>query len=428
MASSAEELIKKEKHEVINLILVIFAIAGTFVTGISLLRVQDLGMMPSLWIQVVLVTCAIFIAIFRKSLPLTFKILFAVSINLLIGLAGIISFAMIDGSVMVLITAVIIASVLGSSRIAIGVVAVSVFFLTILALLVQNGIWTFDIDANTYMYSLPAWLIFIVAFAVLSLLTVFIMGKMSTIVYNNVELLEDQRKQLEEANNTKDRLFQMIAHDLRSPFQGLISGLELFSDEADMFTEEQKTKMFRSMLRDSTSTFSMLENLLYWSRAQTGDLNIQKKYIDVENLMKATINPYLRVSEQKNISIATQISPSTLIYADESSIKIVLSNLIHNAIKFTERNGKIEVSASSEKSITSITICDNGIGIKSKNIDKLFNNDHGFSTRGTENEKGTGLGLGISYELIQRNNGELSFNENKFGGSSFTITLPSKAG
>lgn len=426
MKSFARELVEKEKDQAINLILVIFAVAGTFVTSLSLIRIFEIGMAPALWVQIIFVSIAIVVAIIRKRLPLLFKVLFAITINIVIGLSGIITLAMIDSSVMVLITGVIIAATLGSTRIAVAIVIFSVLVLTVLAVLVLNDMWIFDIDANAYMYQLPSWLVFIVAFAVLSLLTIYVVGKMSDIAYSNIELLQEQKEQLAEVNKTKDKLFQMIAHDLRSPFQGLIHGLELFSDEGDIFNEEQREKLFRSMLRDSTSTFSMLENLLYWSRAQTGDLKINSKYIEVDELVKASINPYVRIAERKGISLDINIPPSTLIYGDESSLKIVLSNLINNAIKFTDKNGKISITANKKSNKTEIHVSDNGIGIKKQDMNKLFDSDKNFSTRGTDNEKGTGLGLGISYELVQLNGGEISVKENVAGGTTFTLLLPAE--
>jgi len=424
MVGSLKDQVTYEKEQAINFILVIFAVAGSFVTSVSLLRAFDIGMAPAFWAQFGLVLSLIVVAFFRKRLPFTFKILFVVGFNLLVGMAGILNFGLIDGSVMVLISGVIIAASLGGTRFAVYTALLTGFMLGILIVLVQTSLWIFQVDANAYMYQLSSWVIYIIAFMVLSLLTSYIIGRMSDIAYSNLSLLEAQSKKLEQSNKTKDKLFQMIAHDLRTPFQGLISGLELFLDKDDVFDEAKKEKLLRSMLQDSICTFSMLENLLYWSRAQAGDLKLEKKYHELDRLLEATINPYLRMAERKQISIKIDVSPGAFFYGDESSMKIVLANLISNAVKFTPGQGEISIVIKTAGENTCIVVSDSGVGISDAVLSKLFVSSTQLSTRGTLNETGTGLGLSICYELVRKNFGEITAKINARGGCDFTVVLP----
>lgn len=426
MAGSVRDLVTIEKEQAINFILVVFAFAGSFVTGVSLLRAFDLGMAPALWAQLILVASAISVAIFRKRLTFLFKIIFAIGINLLVGMAGILNFGMADSSIMLLITAVIVAASLGGTRIAVITVIICAVMLAILMVLVQMSLWTFNVDVNTYIYQLSSWVVYWLAFVVLSLITTFIIGKMSDIASTNMALLEEQSKKLEQANKTKDKLFQMIAHDLRTPFQGLITGLELHLDKDSVFDAESKEKLLRSLLDDSVSTFLMLENLLYWSRAQASDLKLEKTFLDPEKLLLQSLGPYLRAAERKQIKIKTDITPGVFCYGDEGSLKIIFSNLISNAIKFTGMSGEIVITAITVNNKAHIVVSDNGIGVNEVELDKLFELDHVYTSRGTMNESGTGLGLRICRELLVRNNGEIKVKINTKGGSDFTVILPTQ--
>lgn len=427
MSSLTKDLVQKERDKTLSFILIIFALAGSCVVALSLLRVGMFGgMEPALWAQVIMVFFAIIVALTRHKLPYWFKASFAIFINLIIGLAGLFNFGLVDNSVMLLITAAIIAAILGGTKAGLSTVAISAFAILVLLILVNGFDLRFPVDANNYMHELSSWIVFLAAFIALTSITIYMIGRMSDILTSNMVLLEKRTEELEKSNKTKDQLFQLIAHDLRSPFQGLISGLELFSEEGDVFTEEQRQQLLKSMLRDSTSTFSMLENLLYWSRAQSGELKLNKHYLEVEKLIHLSINPYLRIAERKGITIKTNIPIGTVAYGDESSLKIILSNLVNNAIKFTDKGGEIMISAKTEDKTSYITVSDTGVGISEKHLSKLFDTYQGFTTRGTNNEKGTGLGLGISYELAKRNGGDISVSANTQGGTSFTLSLPAE--
>jgi signal transduction histidine kinase len=328
------------------------------------------------------------------------------------------------GNIMLFIVSVIIASILLGFNWGIGVVGVSTIYIVGIYVLVASNKLAFNFEYESYMYEFSSWLVFAAAFIALTIVCSYLISMISDIAYKNVADLEVQKQELVEVNNTKDKLMSVIAHDLRSPFQGLIAGLELFNDDEKVFSEEEQKKLFQSMLRDSTSTFSMLENLLYWSRAQMGELKLEPRYFEVSDFVSECIHPYCPLAKQKGIDAAPEIKPGSLIFADQSSIKIILCNLVHNAIKFTEKGGKIRVKASSDGKKTHIVVSDSGRGLSVSEQKNIFEKRTGFTTRGTNNEAGTGLGLAISLELTELNKGTLRHEENSDGGSDFILEFP----
>lgn len=404
--------------------LILFAFSGVSVISLSLFRATDTGMNASLWAQASAGILVVFFALFRNRLPYILKVWFLVGLPMVLGIFGVYSFGLIDGSVMLLITAVIVAATLADIRSGFLVAAFSTVCLVIIFLMIPYSENRFQVDETVYMYSASSWLVYIAAFSVLSMVTSILIGRISGIAYQNMKELELQAEELARANNTKDKLFQVIAHDLRSPFQGMIGGLEFFADEGDSFSEEQKQKLFKSMLRDATSTFSMLENLLFWSKVQIGELEIDRKYFEVDGLVNDALAPFERLAKQKNISISKQLAIGSIVFADERSVKNILTNLIHNAIKFSEKGGQILISAQTKDKQTSISISDTGVGISAGDQQHLFDKQEVKVQRGTDKEKGTGLGLSLSYELALLNDGQIRFESNSQGGSVFILDLP----
>lgn len=424
---SLGEKIQEEKDRLINLMLIIFAVAGGIVIFLSLSRVVYTGINVGLLAQAFGLVLIIPFALFRKKIPYKIKVLFASLLPLLFGLMELLSFGLMGGSVMLFLSSVFIASTLLGARFGIAIVGFSFLFMSFLGFLVLSSKLTFNVDEHFYQYRFESWLVYIAGFAFLASIASYLIGMMSDIAYRNIDILEEKTKELEKVNQTKDRLFQLIAHDLRSPFQGLISGLELFVDDSKVFNEEQQKKLFSSMLRDSTSTFSMLENLLYWSRARVGDLKVESKYFELPDFVEESLMPYCRLAKQKDIDVSMEAEAHVLAFADKSSLRIILSNLFQNAIKFTEKGGWIRIKIESANGVSKITISDNGLGISEVNVKKIFKAQERFSTRGTENESGTGLGISISLELAALNKGSLRYRENKSGGSDFILEIPAKA-
>ncbi len=236
--------------------------------------------------------------------------------------------------------------------------------------------------------------------------------------------IEKQRDNLAISNATKNKFFRIIAHDLRSPISTLVSSSSFILDDMNNLSK-QKTKQFLVELNKlSQNTFNLLENLLDWGSNQTGNIKFLPKEIDLELIILENIELYQTRIEIKNIHFTSAIPSEINIYADENMIKTVIRNLLSNAIKFTPHGGKINIIVHDTDNFVITDIEDDGIGINPEDIDKLFKIDIHHSTLGTDNEKGSGLGLILCKEFIEKNHGKIFIKSEPNKGSKFTIMLP----
>lgn len=243
----------------------------------------------------------------------------------------------------------------------------------------------------------------------------------------NLEIKVEQRTQeLKELNATKDKFFSIIAHDLKNPFNTLMGFTELLLDNLEEYST-QKLKEFVDILHQtSKQSYALLENLLEWSRAQTGRLEMNPEMVNIHELANENISLLINHATKKSIQLTNEIKPSVQAFCDENMIRTVIRNLISNAIKYTKENGNITCESQIIDDKVEISISDTGIGIKPENVMKLFRIDVNYSTAGTAQETGTGLGLILCKEFVNKNNGEI-WVESDFGkGSTFKFTLPLK--
>lgn len=243
-----------------------------------------------------------------------------------------------------------------------------------------------------------------------------------------IELMENYalaKDELEKINQEKNKFFSIIAHDLRSPFSGLIGFAALLKDGAENYPTEKIKHFAEHIFNSSTSIFKLLENLLEWSRLQMNRVTIVPSLFLLSDVSKKSINVLMPVAAEKDITLQEQ-GRSVQAYADPNMIDAVIRNLVNNAIKFTPNGGTITLSfeADEQKNIAIAHIQDNGVGMDEATAQKLFHMAENVSTRGTDGEEGTGLGLLLCAELIDRNNGTISVKSEKRKGSTFTFTLP----
>ena len=236
--------------------------------------------------------------------------------------------------------------------------------------------------------------------------------------------LKESKKKLQELNAAKDKFFSIISHDLRSPFNSIIGFSEILYNETETFSKAEIKEMAESIFRTSWETFNLLNNLLEWSGSQTGKIKFIPVKTGVYDIVISTINLLNDNAKKKNIAISVDIPEQIQVFADSNMLNTVFRNLLSNAIKFTPKKGTVKISAQDTGKFIEITVADTGVGIKKRDIDKLFRIDADFSTPGTANEKGTGLGLIICKEFISMNSGDIRV-ESKVGkGSRFIVSLP----
>lgn len=231
-------------------------------------------------------------------------------------------------------------------------------------------------------------------------------------------------KDLEVANREKDKFFSLIAHDLRTPLVGLTGYAEILSQDIDELTKNEIKEYSNSIVEISRQTIKFLANLLEWSRLQTGKIQYVPNDLSINLTVQSIFQLLKSNAARKNISLVNNTNPEHIVYADENMIYSVLNNLISNAIKFTNTGGEIVVTSREEgdKIITSVK--DNGVGMDDEQLKNLFVLNKSFTTPGTAREKGTGLGIILCRDFVNKNFGKL-WVESKVGeGSEFSFSLP----
>lgn len=238
-----------------------------------------------------------------------------------------------------------------------------------------------------------------------------------------------QNIELKELNNTKDKLFSIIAHDLKSPFNSIIGFSELLSNNFENFNDTQKKKYIKIIHKGISNTYKLLENLLLWTQTQRGKLVFNPEKINLYLLTNDSIKLMSLVASNKSITIKNLIPESLSLKADETMLSTILRNLLSNAIKFTPQDGIIEIDArltpkNDTQNCIEISVKDSGIGIPEELKSQIFNIENNTIRPGTDNEKGTGLGLILCKEFVEKHGGKIWVEDNTDKGSVFIFTLP----
>ena len=237
--------------------------------------------------------------------------------------------------------------------------------------------------------------------------------------------LKESEARLNEMNATKDKFFSIIAHDLRSPFNAILGFCELLLIKAKSNDYSSIENYASIILNSSRNTLNLLTNLLDWSRSQRNKIVLNPEYFDMGSLINETFGIFHETANQKQISLVKILPLEAVVYADKQMIATVVRNLISNAIKYTNLSGEIIVSVKIKSKGVTVEVKDNGVGIKEEKISKLFRIDESFSTPGTKNEKGTGLGLLLCKEFVDKHGGLIQVKSEIGNGSTFSFTIPS---
>lgn len=272
--------------------------------------------------------------------------------------------------------------------------------------------------------------------------------------------LEREAWELARLNVDKDKFFSIISHDLRNPFNMMLNLVEIAVDEVDVATPEEMKDMLLKLQQAAESCYTLLENLLTWSRLQSGRMAYKPVAADLHGMAEGTVILLQRVAEEKGITLRNAVERDMRIHADRFMIDMVIRNLISNALKFTPRGGEVVVSArmygaevleeevldveevaaeeaaevfeelapevddGAAPEMVEVAVRDTGIGIRQEDIDKLFRSDVHHTTKGTANEQGTGLGLAMCVEMVKQNGGEIRVESEVGVGTTFLFTVP----
>ncbi|AEL27543.1 PAS domain-containing sensor histidine kinase [Cyclobacterium marinum] len=243
---------------------------------------------------------------------------------------------------------------------------------------------------------------------------------------NAEKALKENENKYRKLNATKDKLLSIIAHDLRSPFNNIIGLSSLLQKRSDSFEDKQSEKYIEIINSTAKETLILLDNLLNWAKSQTGELNIKSEKISLSKTIEQVISLENKLAATKEILLKYKCLDEIKICTDQNILKIVLRNLISNAIKFTKNGGKINVVSAKREGGIEISIEDDGVGMSKKTVENLFDIYRTKTLLGTANEVGTGLGLALSKEFVNKLGGEISVISEVGKGSKFTIFLPFK--
>jgi len=232
------------------------------------------------------------------------------------------------------------------------------------------------------------------------------------------------RDELELANASKDKFFSIIAHDLKSPFNSILGFSEHLVEQVAKKNYENIEDFAEIILKSSQTALNLLSNLMEWAQSQTGRMKFSPEQLDLTNLINDTVTQFENTALQKEIVIAKSLPHGLLVFADNSMLSTVLRNLISNAIKFTYQGGKIRISAEKNQNEIKISVADTGKGISNEVLNKLFQIDGNITTPGTQNETGTGLGLILCKEFVEKHNGKIWVESKEKEGSEFYFTIP----
>ncbi|MCF8227563.1 MAG: tetratricopeptide repeat-containing sensor histidine kinase [Bacteroidales bacterium] len=266
--------------------------------------------------------------------------------------------------------------------------------------------------------------VLLVIIALILYRNIILKTKLNRHLSNQNKEIEQKNKELSELNAMKDTLIRIIAHDLKNPISLMISSTDLLSENLDEMDQETMKEFMQKLNVSSREGFKLLENLLDWAYSQSRSYQYKPVVLDMEKITLESIHYLMSSANQKNISIQNHVDPEINPSGDRNMMATIVRNLLANAIKFTAEGGNIKIESGVENQSYTYCVVDNGIGIKKEKINTLFTFDENKTSRGTNNEKGTGLGLIICKEFVEKQGGRIRVESEEGKGSRFCFTIP----
>lgn len=240
-----------------------------------------------------------------------------------------------------------------------------------------------------------------------------------------LSMLKKANEELRKINENKDKLFSILSHDLRGPFTGILGLSEILKDEYESLTDEEKKNYIERLNTISLDYYRLVDNILKWSRLQLDRVDLTKEDLNLHSLIEKIIKLFHQNAESKKINLINSVDSRLQISADKNATLSVIQNLTANAIKFTENEGEVSFSAEQIDGRVELKISDTGVGMNEEELNYLFKKDKTFTKYGTANEKGSGLGLIISKDFMEKQGGDIKVSSQAGKGTQFTVILPS---
>ncbi len=242
---------------------------------------------------------------------------------------------------------------------------------------------------------------------------------------NLINELQDTQNQLQETIKAKDKFFSIISHDLRGPFSGFLGLTDMMAKDLEDLSLRELRKMSQAIYKSANSVYKLLDDLLQWSRLQLGKIPYNPEKITLKEIINNSLYTLRELATNKEIKLLIDVPDDFSVFCDRNMVTGVFRNLVTNGIKFTHRGGYVKIFINKvEEDFVEIAVEDNGIGIPDDIKDKLFRLDTQVSTKGTEKETGSGLGLILCKEFVEKHGGIMYFNSKENEGTTFFFTLP----
>jgi signal transduction histidine kinase len=267
-------------------------------------------------------------------------------------------------------------------------------------------------------------LIFLTLVSVFVFITTLVTHNRYRIKKKTEHVLRASEQQLKNMNAAKDRLFTIIAHDLGSPLSSLLLSAGHLKNHFRALEEQDLEEFIHNIYRQTRDMSDLLENLLQWARLQIGKIEQNPEAVDMRLLTEETLLQIKYRAQNKHIRLSSRIMENGIVWADKHMMRAVMRNLLSNAVKYTHPGGEIQITSTDAGNRIEITVSDNGVGMGEEKAERLFKEEIHESTRGTSNEKGTGLGLVLCKEFVEKNGGEIRVHSQLNRGSHFSFTLP----
>lgn len=256
------------------------------------------------------------------------------------------------------------------------------------------------------------------------------LNKLYLQLIQNETFLRKSNEELKKLNEMKDKFFSIVSHDLKNPFAGILTMTDIINHHLDEFSKDELADMLRSLNNTAQQTYKFLEDLLEWSRSQMGRVQMNITNEDLASIVAGTILTLNQQAELKNITIENNVPVSTYALFDNNMMATIVRNLVSNAIKFTHKGGKVTLNAEKVsidgKPFVRLSVSDTGVGMSEDKISQLFSLEKVQSTPGTEREKGTGLGIVICRDFIEKMGGKIAVESKLNEGTTFYVDIPSE--
>ncbi len=258
-----------------------------------------------------------------------------------------------------------------------------------------------------------------------SIISIFIYA-LITLKYKRAQnnLLEQRKKELDNINSTKDKMFLIISHDLRGPIGNLKTLIEMLLEDEKVIQSKELFESFNVFMKSIQSVSDLLENLLFWAKSQRGEVSFAPEIFSLNVAMNKVLQLFRTIAGHKNINIDIAMKENFDVYADKNMILTIIRNLISNALKFTRKGGTIEINVERNLQFNKVSVKDTGVGFDEETSQKIFDSSSFYTTSGTNHEAGSGLGMLLCKEFIEKNNGNIWAESEPGKGSTFHITIP----